>query len=127
MENNPFEPNYYSKKEIIDEIYLCMKMLKPYIDREIPLDRDYYFNKNTLNLMFDIQYNYYDGLLENEKNKSMSKIKKLKKKRKCYKKMLSKFEKETLKLEGRKSVDEEIDETMKLIKKSIDESRSHER
>jgi hypothetical protein len=111
----------------MSEISSCLKILSPYINEEIPIDRDYFFNKDLLSSILDNEYNNYDELFENEKMQLKLKIKKLKKQRDYFKKLLINLDKATLKLEEQKSIDEEINETMKLIKKSINENRSHER
>jgi hypothetical protein len=118
------ENGYWSKKEMFDEISYCAEMLAPYYRKEMPLDRFYRRCKLSLTLMFDALCYNCDEDLKSVKKKDKKKRNKIKKRKKFYVKMLSKYEKSFLKIEGRKSIDKEIAEAMQLINKGIAESQS---
>jgi hypothetical protein len=126
MENYPDEPDNYSEKDSNENIHICINFLRPYLQEGKPIDADYYYYSSAFNLELEDKYNHYDKLLKDLKNNVRPKIKKLKKNRKRYKKLLLDFEKKTFEFEGGKSIGEEVGETMKLINKLIDKNRSHE-
>jgi hypothetical protein len=118
------ENDYMTYEEIMKEIKLCLEMLQPYMKFGAVPDKDYFYNKNSLNLMFDVQIAYYNEYLKNKKRLTKHEIKKFKKKRDYYKDQSSEYEKIFWKIEKRKSPEEEVNETMDLIKKGFASSGS---
>jgi hypothetical protein len=125
MERKPDESRrvYMSRKEVDDEINCCLEELKPYVKKEKPVDEGYYFFRNDFKLMSDVSCKFYKESLNSGKKLSKSKMNKIKKAYKRCKKTISKYEKAFLKVEGYKSFDKEMKETMKLIDNGIAESR----
>jgi hypothetical protein len=123
-EMGQYENEYMSKKEMFDEISYCAESLGPYYRKEKPIDSFYRRCKGSLFLMFDALCSYCDEDLESVKKKDKKMRNKIMKRKNFYVKMLSKYEKVFLKIEGRMSIDKEIAEAMQLINKGIAESQS---
>jgi hypothetical protein len=122
-ETGKYENGYFSKRDKLNEIEYCKENLKPYYKKLKPLDRFYRRCKISLTLMYDSLCYDCDDKLKSDKKKDKKKRNKIKKDKKRYVKKLSKYEKSFLKLEGRKSFDKEIAETMQLINKGIAKSQ----